>query len=70
MKGVLRMLFFVSAMVVTSQCDSDDAGGGSGSGTGTGGCATTANCGCSNKKKADCGGSCCKWVTNSGCKCR
>ncbi len=33
-------------------------------------CPTTANCGCSNKTKAECEASpCCKWVTGEGCKC-
>jgi hypothetical protein len=34
------------------------------------GCPTTANCGCSNKAKAVCDSSCCKWVVGDGCRCR
>lgn len=47
--------------------------GGSGTGgTGSGGsnCPTTANCGCSNKNKDQCGGSCCQWIVGTGCRCR
>ncbi len=33
-------------------------------------CATTSNCGCSNKRKAECENDpCCKWVVGSGCEC-
>ncbi|WP_258098664.1 hypothetical protein [Marinoscillum pacificum] len=41
-----------------------------GTGSNGGGCPTTANCGCSNKKKADCASACCQWVVGSGCKCK
>ena len=34
-------------------------------------CATTSNCGCSNKSKSECDlDPCCKWVVGDGCKCR
>jgi hypothetical protein len=47
------------------------SGNGTGTGTGTGtGCPTTSACGCSGKKKDDCGGQCCKWTTGSGCGCK
>lgn len=36
----------------------------------TGNCPTTSNCGCSNKKKAACGGDCCKWIVGTGCRCK
>ncbi|EZH75762.1 hypothetical protein ATO12_02965 [Aquimarina atlantica] len=33
-------------------------------------CASTSNCGCSNKTKAECERDpCCKWVVGTGCKC-
>jgi len=33
-------------------------------------CASTSNCGCSNKPKAQCETDpCCKWVVGEGCKC-
>ncbi|GAA3521021.1 hypothetical protein GCM10022393_39190 [Aquimarina addita] len=33
-------------------------------------CASTSNCGCSNKPKAECEGDpCCKWVVGEGCEC-
>jgi hypothetical protein len=36
----------------------------------TSGCPTTAACGCSGKKKAECESSpCCKWTVGSGCGC-
>jgi len=44
--------------------------GGSTGSTGGTGCPTTANCGCSNKLKADCVGSCCKWIVGTGCSCK
>jgi len=43
--------------------------GGTGSSGGSG-CPTTANCGCSNKTKAQCTGTCCKWIVGTGCVCR
>lgn len=39
-------------------------------GSGAGGCPTTANCGCSNKRKADCASACCQWIVGEGCKCK
>lgn len=39
------------------------------SGNGGTSCPTTSNCGCSGKKKAECGGPCCKWIVGTGCKC-
>lgn len=41
-----------------------------GNGGGGAGCPTTANCGCSNKLKAECESACCKWVVGTGCVCR
>lgn len=38
--------------------------------TGNDGCPKTSNCGCSNKRKAECESKCCKWVVGEGCKCR
>lgn len=35
-----------------------------------GACPNTANCGCSNIIKAECGGPCCRWIVGSGCKCK
>ena len=35
-----------------------------------GDCPNTSNCGCSNKRKAECNTSCCAWVVDDGCKCR
>lgn len=33
-------------------------------------CATTSNCGCSNKNKAPCQADpCCRWIVGEGCKC-
>jgi hypothetical protein len=32
-------------------------------------CHKTANCGCSNKRKAECGGPCCRWIVGQGCSC-
>ena len=33
-------------------------------------CASTSNCGCSNKIKAECElDPCCKWIVGEGCKC-
>ncbi|GAA4278582.1 excalibur calcium-binding domain-containing protein [Aquimarina mytili] len=33
-------------------------------------CASTSNCGCSNKRKAECENDpCCRWVVGEGCKC-
>ncbi|WP_298539494.1 excalibur calcium-binding domain-containing protein [uncultured Aquimarina sp.] len=33
-------------------------------------CASTSNCGCSNKPKSQCESDpCCKWVVGTGCKC-
>ena len=28
------------------------------------------NCGCSNYRKSQCGGECCKWYVGDGCGCR
>jgi len=34
-------------------------------------CPTTANCGCSNKTKAECQADpCCKWIVGDGCHCK
>ncbi len=34
-------------------------------------CATTSNCGCSNKNKSVCESDiCCRWIVGTGCKCR
>lgn len=44
--------------------------GGSNSNGGGNGCPSTANCGCSNKKKSECVSSCCQWVVGTGCKCK
>lgn len=34
-------------------------------------CASTSNCGCSNKTKSQCeSDACCKWIVGTGCKCR
>ncbi len=36
----------------------------------TNNCPTTANCGCSGKRKAQCQQDpCCKWIVGEGCKC-
>jgi hypothetical protein len=32
-------------------------------------CPSTAACGCSGKRKADCNSSCCSWVVGQGCGC-
>lgn len=32
-------------------------------------CPTTANCGCSNRRKAECESNCCRWVIGQGCRC-
>lgn len=45
------------------------AGAPGGAQTGAG-CPQTANCGCSNKPKAECPSQCCKWVVGDGCKCK
>lgn len=57
--------------IACADLPSSGTGNGSGTGTGTGaGCPTTSACGCSGKKKDDCGGQCCKWTTGSGCGCK
>ncbi|MBT1711959.1 hypothetical protein KK062_27195 [Fulvivirgaceae bacterium PWU5] len=33
-------------------------------------CPSTSSCGCSGKKKDNCGGPCCEWTTGSGCGCK
>jgi hypothetical protein len=34
-------------------------------------CASTSNCGCSNKTKSECESNpCCQWIVGTGCKCR
>lgn len=33
-------------------------------------CPQTANCGCSNKRKAECPSACCQWIVGRGCKCK
>lgn len=50
--------------------DNNNGSGNNGDNGGGNGCPTTANCGCSNIKKADCPSSCCKWIVGTGCKCR
>lgn len=40
------------------------------SGGGGSGCPTTSNCGCSGFNKDQCGGSCCRWIVGTGCKCK
>lgn len=42
----------------------------SGGGGVGGGCPTTSNCGCSGFNKDRCGGSCCKWIVGTGCRCK
>jgi hypothetical protein len=33
-------------------------------------CHKTANCGCSGKRKNECGGPCCRWIVGKGCSCQ
>lgn len=34
-------------------------------------CPTTANCGCSRKRKTECQGDpCCQWIVGEGCRCK
>jgi hypothetical protein len=76
--SLFACLFLLGCPPGQLDTDGTKQGGGSGAADGSGGaadgantaeCPDTAACGCSNKNKDDCGGSCCRWTVGEGCGC-